>query len=156
MSDNSVRQRIITNVVETLAASNLVSRAEDSEPFDYFEGPFPCAWVYEAEEDAQPDKLVAKYDCWLEILVQVTYPFDSRNPSERCHRKGRALLADLQALMVVDVKRGVDANGNSNAFFTCEKGNSIGRVDGTEAQIGVLTTHWLVRYFRRFTDPTQK
>lgn len=148
MSDDSIRQRIISNVVATLRGSGLVLEAEDGEPADYTEGKFPRAWVIEGDEDATTNGApVGKYVCNLSVVVQIAFAFDSRNSNEKLFPKGRALLASVQALMVEDIKRG------GSAFLTIEAGNSIGKVDGTEKSIGVLTTFWAVRYFRSIFNP---
>jgi hypothetical protein len=149
--DISIRQRIITNIVETLRAPGVLRSVVDSEPTDYLRAPVPAAWVIEGSEEIITSNLDSLADCRLTVLVQIAYAFHSADPQRTLYRVGRGLLAQVQEWMTADFARG------GWAFFTQEVGNAIGAVDAQDgAAVGVLTTEWVIHYHRKNTDPFRK
>lgn len=145
--DVSVRQRIISDVVSTVQASGLVRGVEDSEPWNYLAVPLPYAWVVEGYESIALENLDSKADCRLSVLIQVAFPFASNDAQRTLYRVGRRLLADVQELMMRDYSRG------GWAFFTRETSNSIGSLEASEKQVGILTCEYEVQYHRNNRDP---
>lgn len=144
---DSIRQRIVTNVVQTVSGTGLFRSVVDSEPFDFTTGDRPRAWVIEGNESVAYNT-ESKVDCDLTVLIQMAFDFASSDPQRTLYKLGRHYLARVQAAMTVDLKRG------GVAFFTQEQGNGIGTVDGQPNKpIGVLTSEWVVRYHRNNRNP---
>lgn len=145
--DVSIRQRIVTNIVDTIKGAGLVRGVEDAEPWDYTKVPLPYAWVIEGVETVDAGLLESRAECVLRVLVQIAFPFSSSDAQRTLYRTGRRLLAEMQELMMRDLRRG------GFAFLTLEAGNSIGSLEASEKPVGVLTTEWDVKYHRRNNDP---
>lgn len=145
--DISIRQRIISDVVQTVQGSGLVRGVEDAEPWNYLTVPLPYAWVIEGGEFVTLENLDSRADCRLTVLVQMAFGFRSNDAQRTLYRVGRRLLADVQELMMVDYTRG------GYAFFTREVSNAIAAVEASEKPVGILTTEWEINYHRQNRDP---
>lgn len=165
---SSIREGILLDIVEVLAARPEIKGVIDDVPFDYAHPPrprpshgkqaHPFAYVFEGEEMPNSDE-TSLAQCDLQVTVEVTYEYSKTDGARGMKPTGRALLAAIQTALMADPNRGSQALTSSatavkRAQRTRELFNAIEEtaVDG----LGVVVTRWGVQYLRDFQDPNNR
>lgn len=165
---SSIREGILLDVVETLAALEDVKGVVDDVPFDYAHPPrprpthgkpyHPFAYVFEGEEAPNVDE-TSLAQCELQITVECTYEYSRTDGARGMKPVGRDLLAKIQRALMTDPNRGAQpltstATAVKRAQRTRELFNAIEEtaVDG----LGVVVSRWGVQYVRDVQDPNNR